>query len=171
MEYNKKNYNNKKIIIKIIDIAIVILWMCIVFWFSSQVGDASKAQSGNTIRKIITFLNNNISSEKLEMIVEALQPVVRKIAHFSIYTLGGILIYNMINKYKLTRKRKVIYTTIIGALYATSDEIHQLFVPYRSGQISDVLIDTCGIICGIIISIIISTIIKFIKNKYIKKLS
>ncbi len=171
MEDNKKKYNNKEIIIKIIDIAIVILWMCIVFWFSSQVGDTSKAQSGNTIRKIIIFFDKNISNENLEMIVEALQPFVRKLAHFSIYTLGGILIYNMINKYKLTKKRKVIYTAIIGALYATSDEIHQLFVPYRSGQITDVLLDTCGVICGIIICIIIFTIIEFIKNKYIKKLS
>lgn len=167
MEYNKKKYNNKEIIIKIIDIAIVILWMFIVFWFSSQVGDASKAQSGNTIRKIIIFFDKNISNENLETIVEVLQPFVRKLAHFSIYTLGGILIYNMINKYKLTRKRKVIYTAIIGALYATSDEIHQLFVPYRSGQITDVLLDTCGVITGVILFIIIEKIKKFIIKKIV----
>ncbi len=167
MEDNKKKYNNKEIIIKIIDIAIVILWMSIVFWFSSQVGDTSKAQSGNTIRKIIIFFDKNISNENLEMIVEALQPFVRKLAHFSIYTLGGILIYNMINKYKLTKKRKVIYTAIIGALYATSDEIHQLFVPYRSGQVTDVLIDTCGVITGIILFIITTKIKNFIIKKII----
>lgn len=161
MESNK---NNKEIIIKIIDIILVLIWMCVVFWFSSQVGDTSKSQSGNTIRRIITFFNKNITAENLEMIVEALQPFVRKLAHFSIYTLGGMLIYNLINKYNLNKKVKIIYTIVIGALYAASDEIHQLFVPYRSGQINDVLIDTCGVITGIIICIVLSKILRYIKT-------
>lgn len=161
MESNK---NNKEIIIKIIDIILVLIWMCVVFWFSSQVGDTSKSQSGNTIRRIITFFNKNITTENLEMIVEALQPFVRKLAHFSIYTLGGMLIYNLINKYDLNKKVKIIYTIVIGALYAASDEIHQLFVPYRSGQITDVLIDTCGVITGIIIFNCITKLFKFIKR-------
>lgn len=159
------NKNEKlKYIVKIIDILLVVIWMCTVFWFSSQVGDDSKAQSGNTIRKIITFFNKNITKENLEIIVETLQPFVRKFAHFSIYTLGGMLIYNLINKYNLNKKVKIIYTIIIGALYATSDEIHQLFVPYRSGQITDVLIDTCGVITGIIIFNCIAKLFKFIKR-------
>lgn len=162
MESNK---NNKEIIIKIMDIILVLIWMCVVFWFSSQVGDTSKSQSGNTIRKIITFFNKNITTENLEIIVETLQPFVRKLAHFSIYTLGGMLIYNLINKYNLNKKVKIIYTIIIGALYAASDEIHQLFVPYRSGQVTDVLIDTCGVITGVILFIIIAKIKKFIIKK------
>lgn len=162
------NKNEKlKYIVKIIDILLVVIWMCTVFWFSSQVGDDSKAQSGNTIRKIITFFNKNITKENLEIIVETLQPFVRKLAHFSIYTLGGMLIYNLINKYNLNKKEKIIYTIIIGALYATSDEIHQLFVPYRSGQVTDVLIDTCGVITGVILFIIIAKIKKFIIKKII----
>lgn len=162
------NKNEKlKYIVKIIDILLVVIWMCTVFWFSSQVGDDSKAQSGNTIRKIITFFNKNITKENLEIIVETLQPFVRKLAHFSIYTLGGMLIYNLINKYNLNKKEKIIYTIIIGALYATSDEIHQLFVPYRSGQVTDVLIDTFGVITGVILFIIIAKIKKFIIKKII----
>jgi VanZ family protein len=39
-----------------------------------------------------------------------------------------------------------------GVLYAVSDEIHQLFVPGRAGQIRDVLIDACGVFVGIIIA-------------------
>lgn len=162
------NKNEKlKYIVKIIDILLVVIWMCTVFWFSSQVGDDSKAQSGNTIRKIITSFNKNITKENLEIIVETLQPFVRKLAHFSIYTLGGMLIYNLINKYNLNKKVKIIYTIIISALYATSDEIHQLFVPYRSGQVTDVLIDTCGVITGVILFIIIAKIKKFIIKKII----
>ena len=35
-------------------------------------------------------------------------------------------------------------TIIIIILYSCSDEIHQLFIPGRSGEIRDVLIDTLG---------------------------
>ena len=46
--------------------------------------------------------------------------------------------------------RKTIFFAAVaaGALYAASDEIHQLFVQERSGQLSDVLIDTAGVILG-----------------------
>lgn len=167
MESNKRKYNNKEIILKIIDVFLVLGWMTLVFWFSSQVGDDSKVQSGNTIRKIVLLFNKDITAENLELIVETLQPFVRKLAHFSLYTLGGILIYNLINKYNLNKKAKIVYTIIIGALYATSDEIHQLFVPYRSGQITDVLIDTSGVITGVILFIIIAKIKNFIIKKIV----
>ena len=36
-------------------------------------------------------------------------------------------------------------------LYASSDEIHQLFIPGRSGQFTDVLIDTSGGLAAILV--------------------
>ena len=78
---------------KIIAVILVILWMILVFWFSGQVGDDSKVTSGNTIRKIVKIFATNIDQESLENVVEALQPFARKVAHFTLYTLGGIIIY------------------------------------------------------------------------------
>ncbi len=34
-------------------------------------------------------------------------------------------------------------------LYAVSDEVHQLFVPGRGGQLTDVIIDTAGAGAGL----------------------
>ena len=153
---------------KIISITLVILWMILVFWFSSQIGDDSQVTSGNTIRKIITFINNDIDKLKLEEIVELLQPIVRKLAHFTLYTLGGILIFNLFNSFKLKNREKIGYSLLVGALYAITDEIHQLFVPGRSGMIKDVFIDTLGIITGVIVCIIIFRIVNIIINKMIK---
>ena len=34
-------------------------------------------------------------------------------------------------------------------LYAISDEVHQLFVPGRGGQVKDIVIDSAGAIVGI----------------------
>ena len=153
---------------KIISITLVILWMILVFWFSSQIGDDSQVTSGNTIRKIITFINNNIDKVKLEEIVELLQPIVRKLAHFTLYTLGGILIFNLFNSFKLKNREKIGYSLLVGALYAITDEIHQLFVPGRSGMTKDVFIDSLGIITGVIICLIIIKIINIIIKKVIK---
>lgn len=153
---------------KIISIILVILWMIIVFWFSSQIGDDSQVTSGNTIRKIITFINNNIDKLKLEEIIETLQPFTRKLAHFTLYTLGGILIFNMFSSFKLKNKEKIYFSILSGAVYAITDEVHQLFVPGRSGMIKDVFIDSLGIITGVIICLIIIKIINIIIKKVIK---
>ena len=52
--------NNKIKFKKMVSWILVILWMITVFCFSSQVGDESKATSGNTIRRIVLFFNSNI---------------------------------------------------------------------------------------------------------------
>lgn len=43
---------------------------------------------------------------------------------------------------------------LTGALYAASDEFHQLFVPGRSGQISDVLLDSAGVCFGVLLGML-----------------
>jgi VanZ family protein len=42
-------------------------------------------------------------------------------------------------------KRAALYACFAALVYAISDEIHQLYVPTRSGQVQDVLIDSIGI--------------------------
>ncbi len=155
----KKKFN----ICIIISIVLVILWMITIFWFSSQVGDDSSATSGNTIRKIVKFFYTNITTENLELIVQTLQPFVRKLAHFTIYTIGGFLLYNLSIQLKL--KSKFINSLGFGILYAISDEIHQFFVPGRSCRIFDVFVDTCGLITGITFYIIIIKIINRIMKR------
>lgn len=147
---------------------LVIIWMCIIFIFSNQVGDSSSQTSGGLIRKIITMVNSNITNDKLDMIVEFLQPFTRKLAHFTIYTIGGILIYNLGNyMYKITKKR-IIFSIGLGSFYAVTDEIHQYFVPGRSCRFFDIFLDSCGVIFGICIYIVVRKIIMKIKIKKVK---
>lgn len=44
---------------------------------------------------------------------------------------------------------RILPVLAAGFLYAVSDEIHQIFVPGRSGEPRDVLIDTSGVLIGI----------------------
>ena len=46
-------------------------------------------------------------------------------------------------------RKEMFLPWLIAALYAASDEIHQLFVPGRSGQLSDVILDSAGTLAGV----------------------
>ncbi|PHS31770.1 MAG: hypothetical protein COA82_09845 [Alkaliphilus sp.] len=52
----------------------------------------------------------------------------------------------------------VLVTFVFCVLYAISDETHQIFVPGRSAQISDVLIDSVGAIVGILMYLVLARI-------------
>ena len=145
----------KKTIIRIILIILILLWMYIVFGFSGQNGEES---SGMSFKISMLLTRNN------EEISRTIEPYVRKIAHFSEYAVGGILIFLLILTFeKISPKVRNISSIIITIIYAISDEVHQLFVLGREGKIVDVYIDTLGIITGILF---INLIIKvFNKNK------
>lgn len=62
--------------------------------------------------------------------------------------------------YKMENIKKFATSIIIGIIYATSDEIHQAFVPGRGPLLTDVLIDTMGVILGILLVMLVMTIFK-----------
>ena len=143
-KYTKEllKYKDKVLII------LAIIWMGVIFMFSAQVSDESKSSSNKVtsavVNTVISIKKENISEEKRQKIIEDKTFIVRKTAHFTEYfILGLILILYLQTKEKLTTKY-VILAIIFCVLYATSDEIHQLFVDGRSCKIMDILIDTCG---------------------------
>lgn len=138
-----------------------------IFIFSSQNGDESGSTSRKFTKKIIEILqvDKNLSENEKENLIENSQFVIRKLAHFTIYTIAGINIYGFINTYNIKKKNKVLGTLLVGAAYAMSDEIHQMFSGDRTPAIRDVMIDSCGVLFGIFIFLISNRIIKIIKNK------
>lgn len=153
----------KKTIIKIISIIFVLLWMILVFMLSNEVAIDSSSTSVNFIRLILKIFNCNVT----ENVLELLQPVIRKMAHFVLYTLGGILVYNMCLQLGVKKTKKKSFC--IGMFYAITDEIHQLFVEGRSGEIRDVIIDSTGVVLGIIILSFIIYIVEEMKSGTKKK--
>ena len=158
----------KKNIERIILLILLLGTMTIIFGFSSQDGK----ESGNISKKITEQIVKRIpqiqekEQEEKEIIINKKEKVIRKIAHFSIYTVVGILVMAFISTYQIKEKDRIIISTIIGIIYACSDEIHQSFVPGRSPMITDVMIDTMGVILGILLI----TTIKLIIQKYQEKL-
>lgn len=125
----------------------VILWMLVIFYLSSQSADQSNQLSmGVTVR---IYEAVNILLPELE--VDVFNHMVRKYAHFFAYMILGILSVNALYLNGIKDRKAILYSFIISFLYAISDEIHQIFVPGRAGQVMDVLIDSSGGIIGIAI--------------------
>ena len=70
-------------------------------------------------------------------------------AHFTIYMILGILVTLLVREYNVSFYKCLFISLLVCLLYSISDEIHQLFVLGRSGEILDVLIDTSGSFIGI----------------------
>lgn len=77
----------------------------------------------------------------------ALNRIIRKLAHLTEFTILGGVLYVVLRRY--IEYGTVVKTIGVGVAIASFDEFIQLFSLGRSSQLSDVLIDTVGIIIGI----------------------
>lgn len=149
-----------------VSLILLILLMIVIFCFSSQTAVESTVTSSRTCRLIAEkiFSNFNTYDEAFqEKIVSGMAYIVRKTAHFAEYALMGFLWYLLLRKKKLN-----ILLSVSGtALYAASDELHQKFVAGRSGQLSDVLLDTCGGCFGVLVAFVLLCIVYCCTDKNI----
>ena len=128
---------------------LIILMMCIIFKFSSSNGEESTKQSmgliGKTIGFVAEIINPDITEEEKIILYEKYHIPVRKLAHISEYFVLCLLVCMFFSTYNISCIKVIIYSFILCFLYACSDEIHQLYVPGRSGNIKDVFVDSIGI--------------------------
>lgn len=124
---------------------LLIFQMLFIFTMSSFGSDSSNAQSSQIVQ-VLHQVFPNLSSRTSDLDASTLTFVVRKTAHFTEYAILGILFYFF---YRQTLPQKnglqlFVLAILSSSLYACTDEIHQLFVPGRSGQFTDILVDTLG---------------------------
>lgn len=137
---------------KVVKICFLVLWMALIFAFSNQKDiESSNVSDGfidRTVVKIYKIFNENIAKEKENEIIEKYTYPIRKLAHYTLYFILGILSFLVVKDYSINKKL-IIYSLLICFLYACSDEFHQLFIIGRSARVLDVLIDTFGSSCSI----------------------
>ena len=145
---------------KKIHILITLAVMVFIFTQSALPGSISGAESSTVVR-LISWLANAIGvSGFSELDADFVHTVVRKLAHFFEYMLlGGCLMVNMHDWYEEKGKnawhedtwRLVFASLAVGAVYASTDELHQYFVPERACSLRDVCIDSAGVAVGAIL--------------------
>jgi len=120
--------------------------MAMIFAFSSQNADASQALSDGVLYRILSLFH-------MQQFMERYEIVIRKLAHFSLFFALGTsssLMFSEIDNIYTLKVSASLSAFVLSVLYAASDEIHQYFVPGRSMQFSDVLLDSAGALTAIL---------------------
>ena len=147
-----------------------VIVMLLIFLFSAQQGNESQALSDGIMYRLLELLEGTIPSG----VISFLQLYFRKAAHFFLYMLLGIFVGNSffswlvpeseydirvtpdprVDVVKVSARSAWIYSLIVCIIYAITDEWHQTFVPGRSGEISDVLLDSASSLIGLLLLLI-----------------
>ena len=154
-------------ILRISFLILIIINSLIIFGFSSQNGEESSNLSKMIITKIANILN--VKEENKTIFLDLGEKVIRKLAHFSIYTLLGIWSISFLYTFNIKLKYQVIITSVWGFLYALTDEFHQMFSNGSHASIDDVIIDTLGVIFGLLLVLLILKVKEIIINKKLNK--
>jgi len=98
------------------------------------------------------WLFPELSKESIDTVVF----VVRKASHVTEYAILALLLWRARRKPIRNDTRPwsgadARFAVVIVALYASTDEFHQAFVPSRQASVWDVLLDTSGAALGILL--------------------
>jgi VanZ family protein len=129
-----------------IHLLLPLLWMAVIFMLSQQPASISSGQSGVFVEQL-HHIAPSVDQQLLTFLV-------RKGAHIFAYFVLGILMFNALWRVDLSKfrfNRPAMLSIIICALYAASDEFHQLFIIGRSGELRDIMIDSCAAMVGVFI--------------------
>ena len=148
----------RKVVIYILSL-IIILWYLAIFGMSNMNASESNTKSEGTLVTVLKGVNNfnyklgltktKFTDEEYEVTSKVLNPIARKVMHFTEYFILGLLI--IIDLYLITGKKYIwflLLTIGLCILFASLDEVHQLFINGRSGSFKDVIVDTIGSIVG-----------------------
>lgn len=127
----------------------VLIWSVVIYSASSD--NKSMHHSSRIIEPILRWLIPSISDTAVHSTVF----VARKGAHVTEYAIFAMLLWR---SFRSTIWRSAVgwpwrcafAAWLVAALFAMSDEWHQLFVPGRQGSAWDVLIDSAGAAAGIL---------------------
>lgn len=134
--------------------AAVVLWMLIIFLFSSQNATESSALSGGIVNAFLQVMHSMIPSFDTYFTHAQVSFFIRKSAHFTIYAILGILTDSALNN-DISSAQRIKMTLLVCLIYAVSDEWHQFFVSGRSAQFADVCIDTIGAEAGLFVKYLV----------------
>lgn len=134
---------------------------CIWFIFSNSmaVAQVSSASSG----RVLTLLQGALRRLGHPALAQRLtQHVVRKMAHFCEYMLEGFLLMLCMRVYSRHPLRHITVPMLGGGLTALTDETIQLYSPGRSSQVTDVWLDSVGVLAGILAALVLMALCRLL---------
>ena len=137
---------------------------CIWFIFSNSmaVADVSSVSSGRVLQllqAVLRRLGHPALAQRLTM------HLVRKLAHFCEYTLEGFLLMLCMRVYTRRYVRHISVPMLGGVLTAMADETIQIYSPGRSSQVTDVWLDSAGVLAGILIALVFMALCRMLFHR------
>lgn len=145
---SKQGISNRR---KKICLVLAVCWMSVIFAFSARNADLSTQDSmsiGILFGKLIVPSFADMDSNMQVSFADMVDHPIRKMAHATEYAVLGFLLVGSYADRQKKWGRMLGVPILAGSLYAVSDELHQLFVPGRSCELTDMLIDSSGVVAG-----------------------
>lgn len=128
----------------------VIFWVAIISWFSNQPLKESTDQTYAFLVKLNLAEQRDLILSSTEEI-RSLKHLTRKAAHFGLYFgLGGLIGLVVYGLFRIKGRMWSLMSWGLGSAWGVIDEIHQYFVPGRSMQFSDMVIDSSGVLLAVV---------------------
>ncbi len=127
----------------------VLSWMLVGVWagfivlMSSKTGET--LSSGNSVVSQLFLLINESVSQLFGYEYE----VASVLGHFCEYAVLGALLVNALH-WHISLQYACVFAVVIASMYGVSDEFHQWFVPGRTSDPVDWLVDTGAAALGVI---------------------
>ena len=137
--------------VRVLTTAMTAAVMAFIFGFSMEDAERSDRTSGKISRTVVYVVYPDFDQkprEEKQIRFDYVQHLVRKTAHFTEYLILGIMIRLCLESWFGRRKGMMRGAWSAGTLYAGTDELHQLAIDGRSGQWTDVLLDSGGVLAG-----------------------
>ncbi len=129
--------------------------MTLLIWLNSLMpADVSSVQS----EFIVGIINDLFDWLGMSIDQSLLSTIVRKLAHFIEFTVLGYLYFNI--SFNRNNKNNFVLAISLGIIVAIIDECIQLFVDGRAFMLTDIGIDSFGVITGSLIGLLIYSLVK-----------
>lgn len=132
---------------------LLVAWVAFIWGHSLANGFTSSIESGRAVALLQPLLNalGLVGEEQMTF-------AVRKTAHFFEYAVLGGLLYANGHVRGLRLSEGSGWWTALALAVPVADEFIQSFVPERSSQVSDVVLDFAGACTGLLVALLIRKI-------------
>ena len=137
--------------------------MGMIFFFSTETAEQSDETSGYFTRQVIDVLYPDYTKyekKQQQSLYDSIQTVIRKMAHYTEFAILGFLMRLCLESWFGKRKWLTPVSWGLSTLYASTDEMHQILIDGRSGQWTDILLDSAGVLSGVLIAVLVLFLVR-----------
>ena len=140
---------------KVFKILLCVIWLGVIFYNRTRPGEISQKSSNeiiNVAKKVIKI--PAVSIDEAGSKFKDVNFYIRKNAHFFQYLILGLLLCSALRQFKLNKGTEIFLMLFLLLLFPVIDELIQKYIPGRTSNITDIVIDFSGGVLAVVLSII-----------------